>query len=55
MMEAQLLLATIASRWQITLAPDARVEVAPMITLFPRHGLKMQVNQRTGDALHPKT
>jgi len=48
MMEAQLILATIASRYRLTLAPDARVVLAPMITLFPKYGLKMQIHARQG-------
>lgn len=46
MMEAQLILATMASRYRLTLAPDARVVLAPMITLFPRYGLRMQLHAR---------
>lgn len=46
MMEAQLILATMASRYRLTLAPDARVVLAPMITLFPKYGLKMQLHTR---------
>lgn len=41
MMEAVLLLATIARRFRFDLAPDARVELLPSLTLRPRFGLKM--------------
>lgn len=36
MMEAQLLLATLAQRWRLDLAPGLRVEPEPLITLRPR-------------------
>jgi len=48
MMEAVLLLATIARRFRLDLSPDARVELLPSLTLRPRFGIKMLVrNKRT--------
>lgn len=41
-MEARLLLATIAQRWQFRLAPDQRVEIDPLVTLCPKYGMKME-------------
>lgn len=46
MMEAQLLLATFAQQWELTLAPDANVIPEPRITMFPRHGLSMRLKRR---------
>lgn len=46
MMEAQLLLATIASRYQLSLPVGHTVEVNPMITLNPKGGLPMILKQR---------
>jgi cytochrome P450 len=45
-LEAMLLLATIASRHRLRLAPDARVELFPSITLRPRHGMSMIAEPR---------
>lgn len=46
MMEAQMILAIVAQRYQLTLAPGEGVEPEPLITLRPRHGLKMQLQPR---------
>lgn len=46
MMEAVLLLATIARRFRLELAPDARVELLPSLTLRPRFGIKMFAHKR---------
>ena len=40
-MEATLMLATIAQRWRLRLVPGHPVELAPRITLRPRHGMRM--------------
>jgi cytochrome P450 len=45
-MEGVLLLATIAQRWRFELAPDARVEPQPLITLRPRYGMPMIARRR---------
>jgi cytochrome P450 len=45
-MEAVLVLATIAQRYQIRIAPDDPVEVLPTITLRPRHGIHVALTQR---------
>lgn len=47
MMEAHLLLATMASRYRLRLEPGQRVELDPLITLRPKHGLPMRVEART--------
>jgi cytochrome P450 len=46
LMEGVLLLATIAQRWSLKLVPGHRVEPEPLITLRPKYGMKMYVQQR---------
>ncbi len=46
LMEAQLILATIAQRYRLRLVPGHVVEPNPLITLQPKHGLKMFVDRR---------
>ncbi len=45
-MEGTLLLATIAQRFHLRLADDARVEPLPLVTLRPRYGMKMVAEER---------
>jgi cytochrome P450 len=45
-MEAALLLATIGRRWELELSPDARVDLQPVVTLRPRHGMAMIARPR---------
>jgi cytochrome P450 len=45
-MEAKLVLATIASRWRLRLAPGHQVGLRPRITLRPRGGMRVVVGQR---------
>ena len=45
-MEGVLVLATLASRWRMRLAPDARVDLLPLITLRPKYGMPMTVETR---------
>jgi cytochrome P450 len=45
-MEARLLLATLAQRYRLELAPGERVELAPRITLTPKRGMRMIVTSR---------
>ncbi len=45
-MEANLMLATIAQQYQLRLTPGQVVELDPLITLRPRNGLQMRVEQR---------
>jgi cytochrome P450 len=44
--EATILLATLAQRYRLQLAPGHRVEPQGLITLRPRHGMKMLLNPR---------
>ena len=46
-MEGVLVIATLASRWHMSLVPDHKVEVLPLITLRPRYGMRMVVQQRS--------
>jgi cytochrome P450 len=46
LMEGVLLLATVAQRWKLKLAPGHRVEPEPLITLRPKYGMKMNVERR---------
>ena len=46
MMEAQLILATVAQRYRLSLANDQAVELQPQITLSPKGGLKMKIAAR---------
>jgi cytochrome P450 len=46
LMEAVLILATVARRYRLTLAPGQVLQLQPSITLRPRHGLKMVAHRR---------
>ena len=46
MLEAKLLLATLLSRCDLSLARDQRVAPQPKITLVPKHGMRMVVSRR---------
>jgi len=41
LLEAQLVLAMIAQRWDLHLVPGHPVELEPLVTLRPRHGMRM--------------
>ena len=45
-MEGVLLLATLAEQWQMRLAPHQVVALRPVITLRPKHGMRMRVKSR---------
>ncbi len=45
-MEGVLLIAAIASRWKMRLAPNHKVEPDPLITIRPKYGMKMMVEKR---------
>lgn len=46
--EGVLLLATIAQRWRMRLVPGHPVALQPLITLRPRHGMRMTLQSRKG-------
>jgi cytochrome P450 len=52
MMEATLLLATIAQRFRTRLAPNQRVKPLASITLRPKNGIRMKLEQRTNARLN---
>ena len=45
-MEGILLLATLAQQWQMRLAPHQAVALRPVITLRPKHGMRMSLESR---------
>lgn len=45
-MEGELLLATLAQKWKLRLVPGHPVELQPLITLRPKHGMKMTLEAR---------
>jgi cytochrome P450 len=46
-MEGVLLISSIAQQWKMRLAPGQRVEPKPLITLRPKYGMSMKLEQRT--------
>jgi cytochrome P450 len=46
LMEASLILATIARRYSLKLAPDATIALLPTMTLRPAHGVKVILSRR---------
>jgi cytochrome P450 len=46
MMEAMLILATIARKYRLTIEPGQTLELMPSVTLRPRHGLRMRIEAR---------
>jgi cytochrome P450 len=46
-MEGVLVLATLAQRWKLSLVPGHRVEPEPLITLRPKFGMRMLVEERS--------
>jgi cytochrome P450 len=45
-MEGVLLLATLARKWKLSLLPEQRFGLSPMMTLRPKFGMKMRVEKR---------
>jgi cytochrome P450 len=45
-MEGVLLLATLGQRWRLRLVPGHKVEFNPLITLRPKHGMRMTLHSR---------
>lgn len=46
LMEAMLVIATVASRWRFVLDPTQKIDTDPKITLRPRYGMRMTIHQR---------
>ena len=47
MMEATLLLAVIAQRFRMRLVPGQRIVPLPSITLRPKNGIRVELEERT--------
>jgi cytochrome P450 len=45
-MEGILLIATLAQRWKMRLVADHPVKLQPLITLRPKHGMRMTIESR---------
>ena len=45
-MEGTLIVATVCSRWRMLHEPNHKVELKPLITLRPKNGMKMQLEQK---------
>jgi cytochrome P450 len=50
MLEAHVILTTVAQRYRLALVPNHPVEALPLITLKPRHGMRMTIEPRSFDA-----
>ena len=50
MMEARLILATLAQRWRLMLEPDQEVTPTQLVTVRPKNGLRMRLELRTEDS-----
>jgi cytochrome P450 len=46
LVEAQLIVASIAQRYCLSLVPGQQIEVAPLVTLRPKHGMLMHLQPR---------
>jgi cytochrome P450 len=47
MMEARLILATVVQRWRLSLEPGQEIVPAQLVTVRPKHGMRMRVQKRT--------
>jgi len=45
-MEGVLLIAALSRKWRMRLEPGYPVEVQPLITLRPKHGMRMTIQKR---------
>ncbi|MFN0111367.1 MAG: cytochrome P450 [Blastocatellia bacterium] len=45
-MEGVLVMATLARKWRMRLSPGHPIEMQPIVTLRPKHGMKMRLEQR---------
>jgi cytochrome P450 len=55
MMEATLLLATIAQRFRMHLEPNQRIEPLPSITLRPKNGIRVELEERATARVDPSS
>ena len=49
LVEAQLIVASIAQRYRLALTLSQQIEVAPLVTLRPKHGMLMRIRQRENE------
>ncbi len=49
--EGTLLIASLARRWKLTLDPDQKIGLKPMITLRPKYGMRMTIERRVKSQL----
>lgn len=47
MMEAHLILATIAQQYKLSLDPAQEIALLPQVTMSPKHGMRMKIEKRT--------
>jgi cytochrome P450 len=52
-LEGVLVLATLGRHWRFRLAPNARVELEPSLTLRPKFGLRVSAHLRSRDRVRP--
>jgi cytochrome P450 len=45
-MEGVLVMATLAQKWKLRIVPGHPVDLQPLVTLRPKHGMKMTVEMR---------
>jgi cytochrome P450 len=45
-MEGVLLLATLANKWKLSLMPEQKFGLSPMMTLRPKYGMRMKIEKR---------
>lgn len=50
--EGRLILATLAQRFQLALAPDQKVAMSPRVTLAPKYGMRMVLRERARRPRH---
>ena len=47
--EGVLLIATLAQKWKLRLAPEQKIALNPLMTLRPKYGMKMRIEKRTAE------
>jgi cytochrome P450 len=45
-MEGILLIATLANKWKLSLIPEQRIGLSPLMTLRPKYGMKMKIERK---------
>jgi cytochrome P450 len=47
--EGVLLIATLAQKWKLRLAPEQKIALNPLMTLRPKYGMKMRIEKRSAE------